>query len=255
MVIPIIFLVHYIVPNLDENIKRPSQIYDFFEKEENFGYHKIYPSIKFIYLHYAEFTIINTTYIYGGRITIHLDKNKLNSIDDVTFSVEQIAIYNVSYDENKNIITAYFKRGLNPNEQFGKNMKNKIFIENLSSSKNLTLNISLEEVKYDISFPPYFERYSPLDNRKYPFNYISAFSFPAIEIRTRLNRTVNQYEIIEPFNKYGLYIQEIGHRQLYAASELHHEKIPGVVTGETQSIITGLGISWVPFNEYLRVGN
>ena len=133
-------------------------------------------------------------------------------------------------------------------------MKNKIFIENLSSSDNLTLNISIEEVKYDISFPPNFERYSPLNNERFNFNYISAFSFPALEIRTKLNRTLNQYEIIEPFNKYGLYIQEIGHREVYSSGETHHEKRPGIVMASPPSMITGLGISWVPFNEYLRVG-
>jgi hypothetical protein len=79
-------LIHYIVPNIDENIKQPSQIFDFIEEDKHFGYHKIYTSIKFIYLHYAEFTIINTTCVYGGRITVYLNNTKLNSIDDVTFS-------------------------------------------------------------------------------------------------------------------------------------------------------------------------
>jgi hypothetical protein len=159
--------VHYIIPNVESTIKYPKQIYDFEEINEYEGYHKIYKSIKFLYLHTLDYTIINTTCLYGGRIIIELNDNKINNVEDVTIAPDQIAIYKILYEDDK--IIAYFRRGLMSNEQFGKNLNIKINIENLSKGNNkivedIELNIILEEMKYDISNPPEYEVYSKVPN-------------------------------------------------------------------------------------------
>ena len=246
-------LVHYIVPNIDENITQPGQLYNFIEENKTYGYHKIYNFIKFIYLHSLEITLINTTCLYGGRFIINLGKYDLNSVEDVTISPDHIAVYNITYSNHEIII--YFKRGLMSNEQFGKNLNNIIYIENLPSSEDLYFTIGIEELKYDISYYPNYERFYPLSTNSYKFSYISAFSFPALEIKSSLNRTLNKYETIEPFTKYGIYTQELGHRTFFTSGETHHQTSPGILSEGGCSFITSLGTSFIPFSEYLRIGN
>ena len=87
-----------------------------------------YKSIKFLYVHTLDFTIINTTCIYGGKIIIDLGSYKIKSAEEVTIAPDQIAIYKTEYKNNK--IEAFFRRGLMSNEQFGKNLGIKVNIEN-----------------------------------------------------------------------------------------------------------------------------
>ena len=241
-------LVHYIIPNVEENITRPGQLYNFTEKTIYSGYHNIYPSIKFIYVHSLTY-ILNSQYcLYGGRIIIDIrPKLEINSIDDITVSPDQIAVYKTEYNEQK--IYIYFKRGLMSNEQFGKNVTIIINIENLNSNNNETFDFTLEEMKFDISNPPDYERYTKIADAsgKKEFKYISVFSYPALQIKTKLNRTLNRYETIEPFSRYGVYTQEIFHRTVYSYPETHLQTDPGVVgKGEDFSLISNLGTSSIP---------
>ena len=248
--------VHYIVPNVEKSITKPSQIYKFTETNQNKGYHNDYPSIQFLYLHTCDLTIINKTCLYGGRIIIELGTYTIKSNEDVTISPDQIAVYKTVYDSTNKKIFAYFRRGLMSNEQFGKNLNIKINIENLSITKDVPLNIIIEEMKYDISFKEGdYERYSFVSQNKYNFTYISAWSYPALEIKAKLDRKLNGYETMEPFSRYGVYIQEIMHRTVYGTSETHFETKPGIVgNGGGFSMISNLGTSSIPFIEYLTVG-
>ena len=251
--------VHYIIPNVEPSVTRPSQIYNFTEDNQYLGHHNIYPSIKFLYLHTCDLTIINTTCLYGGRIIIELGKNSIKNADeDVTISPDQIAVYKTEYvsKENDNKIIAYFRRGLMSNEQFGKNLGIKINIENLATKENLKLNIIIEEMKYDISYKVgNYERYSFVSKKEYDFTYASAWSYPALEIKSKLNRTLNGYETMEPFSRYGVYIQELMHRTVYGTLETHFETKPGIVgNGGGFSMISNLGTSSIPFIEYVTVG-
>ena len=247
--------VHYIIPNVEKSIKRPSQIYDFEESDEHSGYHKVYNSIKFLYLHTLDFTIINTTCLYGGKIEVDLGtKYKINNVsEDVTIAPDQIAVYKTTLEGNK--IVAYFRRGLMSNEQFGKNLGIKMNIENLSYKENVNLTLKIYEMKYDISNPPSYEKYSEISSEEKEFIYTSAWSYPAVEIKSRLNRTLNGYETMEPFSRYGIYIQEINHRTVYGTAETHFQTKPGIVgNGAGFSMISNLGISSIPFIEYVTVG-
>ena len=253
--------VHYIIPNVEPSITRPKQIYDFIEENDYSGYHRIYNSLRFIYLHTLDFKIINTTCIYGGKIEVDLGGYEIKNIDeDVTIAPDQIAIYKTTLENNK--IVAYFRRGLMSNEQFGKNLGLKMNIENLLNKtnheavrKNVTLTMTIYEMKYDISKPPLYEEYYKISSESKLFIFTSAWSYPAVEVKAQLNRTLNGYETMEPFSRYGIYIQEINHRTVYGTAETHFQSKPGIVgKGEGFSMISNLGISSIPFIEYVTVG-
>jgi hypothetical protein len=251
--------VHYLIPNVESTITRPKQIYDFIQDNDYEGHHAVYDSIKFIYAHTLDFTIINKTCLYGGRITVDLGSYLISGSEDVTIAPDQIAVYKILYENNK--IIAYFRRGLMSNEQFGKNLGLKMNIENLKDkdkkrvTKDVKLTMLIEEMKYDISYPPDYEKYFKVSSDPQTFEFKSFWSYPALEIKTRLDRTFNGYETMEPFSRYGVYIQELNHRTVYGTAETHFEKHPGIVaSGSGFSMISNLGISSIPFIEYLTVG-
>ena len=246
-------LVHYIIPNVDKNITQPNQIYGFTQMNKHYGYHSKYNSIKFIYLHSLTYVVDSKYCKYGGRIIIDIGNFEISSTDDVTVSPDQIAVYKVEYNKKK--ISIYFKRGLMSNEQFGKNLTLNINIENINIEKNTKFKFIVEEMKFDISNPPDFEIYSQVISEDIEFAYISAFSYPAVQMKTVLNRTLNGYETIEPFSRYGVYAQELFHRTVYAYAEAHNQRDPGVTgNGDGFSFISNLGISSIPFIEYMHVG-
>jgi len=245
--------VHYLIPNVDKTITRPSQIYGFTEDNQYSGHHTAYPSIKFIYLHNLKYVITASTCIYGGRIIIDISSCTNVVTDDVTISPDQIAVFDKVKENNK--IYIYFRRGLMSNEQFGKDLNLEINIENISTKNDIKLNILLEEMKYDISYPPKYERYYKVSQDSYTFSFTSAWSYPALEIRAKLDRALNGYETMEPFSRYGVYIQELNHRTVYGFLESHQETSPGLVAnGAGFSLISNLGTSSIPFIEYLTVG-
>ena len=245
--------VHYIIPNVASSITRPSQIYKFKEVNAHSGYHEVYNSIKFIYVHTLDFIVNKDVCLYGGKIEIDLGSYTVKSADDITIAPDQIAVYKLTLENKK--ISALFRRGLNSNEQFGKDLKLTVNIENLSVEKDVNLTLSLYEMKFDISFEPTYERYYPISSEPKEFKYISAWSYPALEIKATLNRTFNGYETIEPFSRYGVYIQELNHRTVYGTAETHFQSKPGIVgNGAGFSMISNLGISSIPFIEYVTVG-
>ena len=246
-------LVHYIIPNVDKNITYPGQLYGFKKINEYEGHHENYTLIKFKYLHSFTFILNSTLCKYGGKIVIDIDKYDINSIDDITVSPDHISIYKKEYNNHK--INIYFKRGLMSNEQFGKDVIIIINIENLNSHNGEKFNFSLEEMKFDISYPPDYERYTEIYSEEKYFEYISVFSLPALEIKSTLNRNFNGYETLEPFNRYGLYLQELNHRAVYTGGETHHETKPGITSAAgCYDVISNLGTSSIPFLEYVRVG-
>ena len=244
--------VHYIIPNVEENVTSAKQIYNFESDEGDNGHHKVYKSIKFIYLHSTTIKIDAKKCLYGGKMIVDLKDNKLNKVDDVTVSPDQIAVFKTEYVDGKIII--YFRRGLMSNEQFGKDLTIGINIENLDAKNALNLDLTIEEMIYDISIPE-LEKYVKVSSNNVEFKYTTAFSYPALEVKTKLDRDLNGYETMEPFSRYGTYSQDIEHRYIWGTAETHHQTKPGV-TGNTGgfSIISNLGISSIPFIEYMTVG-
>ena len=249
-------VVHFLIPNVESDITEPGQLYGFHADNKYYGYHENYTSIKFIYTHSLTYNITADQCLYGGRLIIEMGQFKLKSIDDVTVSPDQIAVYNTTYNETENKVYIYFKRGLMSNEQFGKDIRIMINIENLSSHKDETFGFTLEDMTFDISYPPTYEQYKEIYYKKdMKFNYISQFSCPALEIKASLDRELNGYETLEPFNRYGVYAQELYHRTLYSPGETHHQTDTGVQgNGNGFSFMTNLGTSSIPFLEYLKAG-
>ena len=250
-------LVHYIIPNVAKNITKAGQLYNFTAIDDYHAYHNKYPSIKFIYVHSLKYIIKSNYCLYGGRIIINIGKLQLGSEDDVTVSPDQIAVFKTEYEKENHNIIIYFKRGLMSNEQFGKDVAMIINIENLNNqNKPANFTFTLEELKFDISDPSNnYEKYIKILSENMTFNYISVFRYPALQIKATLNRTLNGYEALEPFSRYGLYVQELGHRTLYGYGETHHETDPGAQgNGFGFSFISNLGISSIPFIEYMSVG-
>ena len=136
-----ITLSHYLIPNIAKDIQNPSQIYDFTKVNDHYGYHTKYPSIKFIYIHSLIYTIKASTCIYGGKIIMNVSSYTNIIPDYVTVSPDQIAIYKTVKENNKIII--YFKRGLMSYEQYGKDLKIQINIENISVQNEISFTIAL----------------------------------------------------------------------------------------------------------------
>ena len=246
--------VHYIIPNVETDITSSKQLYNFVEDNEYSGHHKDYPSIRFLKLHSATFIVDAKRCLYGGKIEISLGTYKISSKEEITVSPDQIAVYKIEYT-NDNKINIFFRRGLMSNEQFGKNLTLIINIENINSKENINLNMEFYEMKYDISFPPTYERYNSYQKKDQEFKYITAFSYPALEIKTSLDRNLNGYETMEPFSRYGTYSQELGHRYVFGTAETHHQTHPGLTgNGVGFALISNLGISSIPFIEYMTVG-
>ena len=248
-------LIHYIIPNVEDDVIRPGQLYNFAEIDEHHGYHKTYNSIKFIYLHSLEYVLNGKYCKYGGKININIGSFDITSVEEqVTVSPDQIAVYKIEYSNH--IISIYFKRGLMSNEQFGKDITLRINIEGLKSEKTEPFDFSVQEMTFDLSNPPEYELYgAAVVSGKKDFKYISVFSYPALQIKTILDRELNGYETLEPFSRYGVYTQELGHRTVYGTMETHHQSDPGLQgSGGGFSLISNLGISSIPFIEYMTVG-
>ena len=158
-------LSHYLVLIKGDRITRAGSIEGFIEDsdaEENYktGYLEKYPSVKFIFAHTVSFLIKKSMTRLGGKLIINLGnvkfkENKIPSENEfITLSVDGIAIYKIEYDYEegtKNIITAFFKRGLMPDETNGKDSTIQLNVEHLDSRSNITINIELYELKYDLS--------------------------------------------------------------------------------------------------------
>ena len=245
--------VHYIYRNTLEHISQPGQMMNFVTVNKYYGYHKDYPEIKFLYLHTSQFILENIYCIYGGKIIINIKDYSIENASQVTISPDQIAVYNVSYIDGN--ITIYFKRGLMSNEQYGKNMNLTINIEGLQSQKSETFKLIIEELKYDFSNHPDYEKYYFVLERKVEFNYNSAFSLPALQVKSKLNRILNGYETIEPFARFGIHQQEIYHRTVFSPGEAHYINEPGITQNKmNMNSVSHLGIHPIPFVEYMTTG-
>ena len=270
-------LSHYLVLVKGDRIKRAGSIEGFIEDpdiEDNFktGYLEKYPSVKFIFAHTISFFIKKSMTRLGGKIIINLGqakfKNNKNPLENefVTLSVDGIAVYKLEYDYiegNKNIITAYFKRGLMPDETNGKDSTVQINIENLDTKNNINANIELYNLKYDLSQrETKFETYIKVEEFKtqYTLSYERFWSLPCLIIENKFKRNgstkIKEYELINPYARYTLYYQElIGHRTVWGTSQSNHFLNPGLQAPDGGfSLIGNIGTSSIPFADYVSHG-
>ncbi|MCQ2816191.1 MAG: hypothetical protein MJ252_02885 [archaeon] len=261
--------IHYLVPVKEEDIKRAGSLMDFTENSDGkTGYLTEYPMVKFIYGHGAKFEIAPELSRQGGKLTytlpegINFTKEVIEN-DLITYSADQIAFYKTTFDSSTKTVTSFFKRGLMPNEQVGQPSQIEINLECLNSEESFEMQITLDEVKYDVTSKDtdyeYYERRGAF-TKKYLFEYKPYYSLPAVEIANHFHRNdsteIKEYELLAPYTRYGVYQQEIlRHRTVYSFAEVHNVKDPGLVAPNGGfATISNIGISSIPNREFVTHG-
>ena len=266
-------LSHYLIHIKGNRISRAGSIKDFVEdqtdNEFKSGYLRQYPSVKFIFAHRITFAIDKSLSRLGGKLVINLSNcefqnNKLPSENDfVTLSVDGVAVYKIEYDYvkgEKNIIIAYFKRGLMPDEISGKDSNIELNIENLTTTENITATIELYDLKYDLSKrESNFEDYVKVESFKteHILSYQKFWSLPCLIIENKFERNessiIAEYELLDPYARYTLYYQELlKHRAVYCNSLSSQFSQPGLQTPySSYDLISNIGIVSIPFADYL----
>ena len=274
---PSMKLSHYLVLIKGDRITRAGSIEGFIEDtgtNENYktGYLEEYPSVKFIFAHTVSFLIKKSMTRLGGKIIVNLgtssfkDDKKPSENDFITLSVDGIAIYKLEFDYikgEKNIVMAYFKRGLMPDETNGKDSTVQINVENLSTTENLEINIELYELKYDLSQKETnfetFEKVSEFSTT-YTLTYEKFWSLPCLIIQNKFKRNgatrIKEYELIDPYARYTLYYQElIKHRTVWGSTQSNHFSNPGLQSTDGGfSLIGNIGTSSIPFADFVSHG-
>lgn len=264
---------HYLMPFMGSmaKITRASDLMYFdggVERNEYRGY----PEIKFVRAHYAEFELSPDVSRNGGMLAFELPARIAFkptiadpiAADLVGFAADQVAFYKMVWDAPTRTIRCWFRRGLMPNERYGKASKLLMTIENLhalqgSLPEDLNVTMRLWEQFYDFTSPT-LERYSP--RTPVPLTLTlhtgSFLSLPAARLSFRLDRPhsrFNAYENLAPFIRFHTLYQEIEHRPVYGLVESHHIAAPGMVSSSGGfSMVGTVGINPVPFREYLTTG-
>ena len=263
-------LTHYLMPVKDKTIKRAGSILNFEENADQLsGYYKEYPSVKFIYAHGIQVKVAPEISRQGGKLVLHLGNNQFDSSDPIadeliTVSADQVAFNETRYDSSTNTVTMFFKRGLMSNEAYGKASNLEIDLENIKTKENFALTIELYEMKYDITNKANnYETYIKINS--FPADYIAEYacyySLPAVVLHNHMDRegnnTIREYELLNPYARYGIYFQELlKHRTIWASPEAHHVSDPGLqAINSGFATISNIGISSIPYVEYVTHGS
>ena len=260
-------LSHFMIPFTDKiEITHAGSIYGFKENDggKGDGYLEQYPSIKFIYGHSIELILDPAKTRLGGKVEFILENNiKFNDEDPVanekiTVSADNVAFYKTEYKDNKIIL--YFKRGLMPNDS-----KCKVFLEDINKTEDFNIKANLFNFKYDFSKET-LELFILEEEKTLKAEYKPFFSLPCLYMENKLSRKdlstnetsdkMYEYEVMNPYARYGGYYQELTkHTSVYASAEAHHVKNPGFQSASSGfSLLANIGTSSVPFAEFLQHG-
>lgn len=264
--------IHYLVPIVDTSVTSAEEV-EFFEQINGEYVYNPYTEVKFVAAHNAPFLLDPADAPQGGYLRIALPATHQFSVPNpqdyyyITYSADQVAITETVYSAANNTLETTFRRGNNPNEKFGKPSQMEVNFENLTSADNFTATCELYVLTYDFSLPPPYERYDLVLTQTLNFTRNNFVSLPAVKMSMSLRRppqasnpTVDAYmfpfENFEPYARYGVYMQELqNHRTVWTSPEVHLEKDPGLVTKNGGlSIVTHIGISSIPFREYVTTG-
>ena len=266
-------LTHFMIPFVDKHLaEKAGSIYGFIENEDGSGYFAEYPSIKFVYGHVVELLLNPNNTRLGGKAEIKLPegvdfKNSEDPIenDRITTSADNVAFYKYEYNRSTRIISIYFKRGLMPNENYGSVSKCKVFIENLNKNEDFNIDLTIYDLKFDFSKDD-LETLIKGETTQIKAERETFFSFPCLHIENKLKRInpntneestkMYEYELMDPFARYGGYHQELTkHTAVYGSAEAHHVTKPGFQsTSGGFSLLGSIGTSAIPFAEFLQHG-
>ena len=270
------YVSHFMIPFTDsDKLNNADSIIGFEldpKKNDGSGFLTQYPSVKFVKGHSIELILEPEITRLGGKTVIQLPSDVSFEVEDpvddeesITTSADNVAFYKTEYDKDKKIVTLYFKRGLMPNENYGLPSKCKVFIENLNKRENFQVSITIYDFKYDFSNEN-IESYEEQITREVTAEYIPFFSLPCLYIENKLTRRnefseeefheMSEYELMDPFARYGGYFQELTkHTSVYGSGEAHHVKWPGFQsTSGGFSLLHNIGTSAIPFAEFLEHG-
>ena len=280
-------LTHYLVPVIENDLKKANSIFEFELEagDEVKGHNKIYQSLKFIDGFTIKLCLLPEQTRAGGKVIINLPEeygfkgNDPIKNENIIISADNVAFYKTEYEQENNKIILYFKRGLLPNEAYGKPSLCEIYLEEIVKKSDnsyvrdtdFTMNLILEELKYDLNnkesnyedytIVDYQDKVITSEKNKVKATYGFFWSFPALCIETKMKRDekgkINEYELLNPYSRIGIYLQELmKHRTIWAAAEAHHVSDPGLQTinpGLAQ--LSSIGISFIPFAEYVTHGS
>lgn len=206
------------MPVVDPEVQRADNILDWTVNADGTGYLTGYPSLQFVYGHTLGISVSPNITRQGGRFEIVLPSGVAFKSDPiangwVTYSADQVAFYQTTYSAATNTITSFFKRGLQPNEAYGKDSALQVMIEQLTISTNTSVTLSVYGMNYDLSNPgSNYEDYVLETTVTVPLLYGSFYSLPAVEMHIKLNRSAGNtqmlpYEMMQPYARFGVYIQ------------------------------------------------
>ena len=267
-------LSHYMVPFIDKNnIKRAGSILGFIEDTngDGSGYLEQYPSIKFVFGHSIDLILNPADTRLGGSVEIILGEARFKDTDPIkeeriTISADNVAFYKTDYNSQNNTIILYFKRGLMPNENYGQPSKCKVFIENLDKKQNFDVKLNIYNLKYDFGSANLESLILVEKEKTVTATYRPFFSLPCLYMENKLSRkptfsdelshNMYEYELMNPYARYGGYYQELTkHTTIYASAEAHHAKRPGYQSSSSGfSLLANIGTSSIPFAEFLEHG-
>ena len=271
-----IYLSHFMVPINDKNgITNADSIIGFeidTNKDDGSGYLSQYSSVKFVKGHSIELILKPEITRLGGKVEFTLPSEVLFSVEDpvqgeesITTSADNVAFYKTEYNKVSKVITIYFKRGLMPNENYGQPSKCKVFLENLNKKEDFEINLKIYNLKYDFSIES-LESYEVKETSTLTASYMPFFSLPCLYMENKLTRKnsfsdeefhdMYEYELMNPFARYGGYFQELTkHTAVYASAEAHHVRSPGFQsTSSGFALLANIGTSAIPFAEFLEHG-
>ena len=269
-------LTHFMVPFTDKDkIQKAGSLLGFKEykdKSDGSGYLEQYPSVKFVYGHSIEVILAPEITRLGGRVeislgTVNFDDTDPVKEDRITTSADNVAFFKTLYDNTNHKVIIYFRRGLMPNENYGLPSKCKVFLENLNLKQDFDITLDIFELKYDFSQKS-LEYYKHITSETKTINakYIPFFSLPCLYIENKVTRkstfndeisgTIFEYELVNPFARYGGYYQELTtHTTVWASAEAHHRVRPGFqAINSGFAVLHNIGTSAIPFAEFLEHG-
>jgi len=263
--------IHYLVPIVDTSIQSFADV-DAFVLTSGKATYGSYVDLQFIQAHNAHFTLNPNTTRQGGFIKISWPAGSDFKVADpigsyfIQYSADQVAIIGHEYGHDgsgNSFVKTYFRRGNMPNEAYGKLSQMEVNFEQLKTTSSVSATIEVWSLTYDLSSPSTnYESYSFVSSDPLTFTYSKFLSLPAVKMAFSVRRGASNesfvypYENFEPYARYGVYIQELSkHMTVYNAPEIHPISNPGSVTvNGGGSVITHVGISSIPFREYLTTG-
>ncbi|KAJ5079220.1 hypothetical protein M0811_04241 [Anaeramoeba ignava] len=253
---------HYLIPFVDNT----TTVDDLMYFQSN-GSYEDYPELQFITPHGSTFELDPADTRKGGMLIIQHPSLSFTAgtIPEkaITLSCDQVAVYDINYVSGNRSFIVKFKRGNMPNEAYGKNSQMEVNIENITTSASFNITMAIWSLVYDLEQPAPHETYNYNQTLQIELVQRPCLSFPALKLAFKLRRGqyenesyINPYEFLEPFVRFGIFLQELrAHRTIWGSLEVHPVSDPGLVGRSGGfSTITHVGTSSIPFREYLTTG-